>query len=143
VVKCACECRLPDHLRCGCMCCSVHIFEMALSASAAERPIAKAGDALIDLKPISVVDSKSIAALTKPYGVTAVPAGVSGGGVFVGDRSGSTLWQIDGAGREVLRLHAPTPNVQGLCAARDKLFVLSSNRLHAVNLPREARVCSS
>jgi hypothetical protein len=108
---------------------------MALSASAASDPIATEGAALVDLKPIAVVDSKSVAGLTSPYGLAAVPAGMSGGGVFVGDRKQrSAPVQIDAAGREVQWLGAVVPPVQSMSVAHGKLFVLSASTVHVISI---------
>jgi hypothetical protein len=98
---------------------------MALSGSAAAAPIAKAGAALVDLKPIAIIDGKSISALMRPYGLAAVSAGVAGGGVFVGDQHGG-CWQISAEGRVVRRLPSVTERVQYLCVAHGKLFVAGS-----------------
>jgi hypothetical protein len=97
---------------------------MALSVSAAAGPIATAGAALVDLKPIASFEGKRIMnGRTYPaYGLAAVPTGVAGGGVFVGDQTGGCS-QVDAAGREVRRLIATGERVLHLCVAHGKLFV--------------------
>jgi hypothetical protein len=121
----------------------LRIFAIALSASGASGAagpiaIAKSGAALVDLKPMTVVDCRADGGLHhSPYGVAAVPAaaagafGAFGGGVIVGDRgqTGSPV-QVNAEGRQVRRLEKTVTGVQSLFVARGKLFALSSATVH-------------
>jgi hypothetical protein len=80
-----------------------------------------------------MADAKSVPKLTYPFGLAAVPAGVFGGGVFVGDGSHARApVQIDAAGQQVRRMAADVPPVHSLCVAHG--FVLCASTVHVISI---------
>jgi hypothetical protein len=113
--------------------CSLLIFAMALSASAAAAPISAPGAALVDLKSIAVLDGEDFRHCTA----------LRGGPRARRQRRrcicGFTA-RVGSANRceraAVRQMTAPLPDVQSLCVAHGKLFVLSSatNTVHVIEI---------
>jgi hypothetical protein len=113
---------------------SVRICEVAMEASARDRPLSVAGAPLVTLKPICVIGPHALPLLTWPYALTtAVAPTGTGTRVFVSELAGNAVAELTTNGAVVRTFQVDGIDGRyGLAVAGGRLFAMSKTAVAAV-----------